>query len=232
MRAASEPRRKAVVLLSGGLDSCTAAAMAKAEGFDLYALTVAYGQRHAVELDAARRVAAALGVVRHVELQLDLSAFGGSAADRGRPGAEGPRDRRARHPVHLRARAQHGVPVARAGLGGGAWRVGHLHRRERRRLLRLPGLPAGVHRVVRADGRARDQGRRRRRAVPHPHAPHQPHEGRDHPPGPGSRRRLRAHQQLLRSRRWTAPRAATATAACSGPGDSRKRACSDPQEHP
>jgi 7-cyano-7-deazaguanine synthase len=67
------------VLLSGGLDSCTAAAIAKADGFELYALTIAYGQRHAVELDAARRVAAALGVVRHVELQLDLSAFGGSS---------------------------------------------------------------------------------------------------------------------------------------------------------
>ena len=79
MREASEPRRKAVVLLSGGLDSYTAAAIAKADGFDLYALTVAYGQRHAAELDAARRVAAALGVARHVELRLDLSAFGGSA---------------------------------------------------------------------------------------------------------------------------------------------------------
>ncbi|MFO7694260.1 MAG: 7-cyano-7-deazaguanine synthase QueC [Vicinamibacterales bacterium] len=79
MPAASEPRRKAVVLLSGGLDSSTAAAMAKADGFELYALTVAYGQRHAVELEAARRVAAALGVARHVEIQLDLSAFGGSS---------------------------------------------------------------------------------------------------------------------------------------------------------
>ena len=79
MPGACEAPRKAVVLLSGGLDSCTAAALAKAEGFELYALTVAYGQRHAAELDAARRVAAALGVVRHVELQLDLSAFGGSA---------------------------------------------------------------------------------------------------------------------------------------------------------
>jgi 7-cyano-7-deazaguanine synthase len=67
------------VLLSGGLDSCTAAAIAKAEGFELYALTVAYGQRHAIELDAARKVAAALGAVRHVELRLDLSAFGGSS---------------------------------------------------------------------------------------------------------------------------------------------------------
>jgi 7-cyano-7-deazaguanine synthase len=53
--------------------------MAKAEGFQLYALTVAYGQRHAAELAAARRVASALGVARHVELQLDLSAFGGSS---------------------------------------------------------------------------------------------------------------------------------------------------------
>jgi 7-cyano-7-deazaguanine synthase len=79
MPAASEAPRKAVVLLSGGLDSCTAAAIAKADGFELYALTVAYGQRHAVELEAARRVAAALGVARHVELQLDLSAFGGSS---------------------------------------------------------------------------------------------------------------------------------------------------------
>ena len=79
MHAASDAPRRAVVLLSGGLDSYTAAAVAKAEGFDLYALTVAYGQRHAVELEAARRVAAALGVACHVELKLDLSAFGGSS---------------------------------------------------------------------------------------------------------------------------------------------------------
>ena len=70
---------KAVVLLSGGLDSYTAAAMTKAEGYALFALTLAYGQRHGVEVDAARRVAQALGVVRHVELPLDLAAFGGSA---------------------------------------------------------------------------------------------------------------------------------------------------------
>ena len=68
-----------VVLLSGGLDSYTAAAMLKAEGFDLYALSVRYGQRHARELDAARRVAAALGVVRHLELSVDLAKIGGSA---------------------------------------------------------------------------------------------------------------------------------------------------------
>jgi 7-cyano-7-deazaguanine synthase len=70
---------KAVVLLSGGLDSATALAEARAEGFETYALTVLYGQRHAVELEAARRVARALGVARHVEQQIDLRAFGGSA---------------------------------------------------------------------------------------------------------------------------------------------------------
>ena len=70
---------RAVVLLSGGLDSATAAAMAKAEGWAIDALTVRYGQVHAVEIDAARRVARALGVDRHVELDIDLGAFGGSA---------------------------------------------------------------------------------------------------------------------------------------------------------
>jgi len=70
---------RAVVLLSGGLDSATAAAIGRSEGFDLYALTVAYGQRHRCEIESARAVARALGVVRHVGLQVDLSAFGGSA---------------------------------------------------------------------------------------------------------------------------------------------------------
>jgi 7-cyano-7-deazaguanine synthase len=71
--------RDAVVLLSGGLDSYTAAAIARAEGFRLFALTLRYGQRHAHELEAARAVAADLGVERHLELDVDLSAFGGSS---------------------------------------------------------------------------------------------------------------------------------------------------------
>lgn len=69
----------AVVLLSGGLDSYTAAAIARAEGFRLSALTIRYGQRHVRELEAARAVAAWLGVERHIELDVDLSAFGGSS---------------------------------------------------------------------------------------------------------------------------------------------------------
>lgn len=69
----------AIVLLSGGLDSATAAAIARAEGYELHALTVRYGQRHAREIEAARKVARSLGVARHVELDVDLSAFGGSS---------------------------------------------------------------------------------------------------------------------------------------------------------
>ena len=71
--------RRAVVLLSGGLDSYTAAAIAQAEGFALYALTVGYGQRHACELAAARRVGRALDVARHLEIEVDLAAIGGSS---------------------------------------------------------------------------------------------------------------------------------------------------------
>lgn len=69
----------AVVLLSGGLDSYTAAAIARAEGYRLFALTLRYGQRHVSEIDAARQVAASLGVRRHIELDVDLSVFGGSS---------------------------------------------------------------------------------------------------------------------------------------------------------
>ena len=70
---------KAVVLLSGGLDSYTAAAIARQQRFALYALTVSYGQRHAREVEAARAVARALGVEQHKEIALDLRAFGGSS---------------------------------------------------------------------------------------------------------------------------------------------------------
>ncbi len=69
----------AVVLLSGGLDSYTAGAIAKSDGFSLHALTIDYGQRHACEIASARLVAKSLGVDRHLELTVDLRAIGGSA---------------------------------------------------------------------------------------------------------------------------------------------------------
>jgi 7-cyano-7-deazaguanine synthase len=70
---------RAVVLLSGGLDSYTAAAIARAEGFELNALTIRYGQRHVREIESARAVAGALHVARHLELPIDLRAIGGSS---------------------------------------------------------------------------------------------------------------------------------------------------------
>lgn len=73
------PRPRALVLLSGGLDSATCLAIARAEGFDPYALSVEYGQRHAAELAAAQRVAQALGAVAHRVAHVDLGQFGGSA---------------------------------------------------------------------------------------------------------------------------------------------------------
>ncbi len=75
----AELRQRAVVLLSGGLDSATVLAMARAEGFDAYALSFSYGQRHVWELECARRVAAALGAKEHRTAEIDLRAFGGSA---------------------------------------------------------------------------------------------------------------------------------------------------------
>jgi 7-cyano-7-deazaguanine synthase len=71
--------KRAVVLLSGGLDSYTAAAIAKAERLTLFALTIHYGQRHMREVECARAVARALGIERHLELDIDLRAIGGSS---------------------------------------------------------------------------------------------------------------------------------------------------------
>lgn len=73
------PRKKAVCLLSGGLDSSTCLALAHREGYACYALSFDYGQRHKIELEAAARVAAAIGVERHMVAKIGLDAFGGSA---------------------------------------------------------------------------------------------------------------------------------------------------------
>jgi 7-cyano-7-deazaguanine synthase len=79
MAEATSNKRKAVVLLSGGLDSTTVLAIARHEGYDVYALTFRYGQRHEVEIEAARRICESFGVAEHVVAEIDLRAFGGSA---------------------------------------------------------------------------------------------------------------------------------------------------------
>ena len=73
------PGPRTVVLLSGGLDSSTTLAVARADGFTPYALSLRYGQRHAIEIESARRIAQHLGAARHVVLDIDLRVFGGSA---------------------------------------------------------------------------------------------------------------------------------------------------------
>src|SRR5919201_6238232 len=83
------PVKRAVVLLSGGLDSATALAIARAEGFQPHALSFRYGQRHEAELEAARLVAGRLGAAQHVVLEIDLRAFGGSALTDDIPVPEG-----------------------------------------------------------------------------------------------------------------------------------------------
>jgi len=76
---ASNPSRKAVILVSGGMDSAVTIAMAREQGFDVYALSVAYGQRHSSELEASERVARMLGAVTHKTVHVDLRSIGGSA---------------------------------------------------------------------------------------------------------------------------------------------------------
>ena len=71
--------KRALVLLSGGIDSTTTMAIARSEGYDIYCLTFRYGQRHAAELQAAERIAKAMGARRHLVLSIDLAMIGGSA---------------------------------------------------------------------------------------------------------------------------------------------------------
>jgi len=97
----AEQAKKAVVLLSGGLDSATVAAEASRAGFDVHALTVLYGQRHLVERDAAQRVAQALGIRHQIEQFIDLRAFGASAltADIEVPKGRDPQEHREEIPI-------------------------------------------------------------------------------------------------------------------------------------
>jgi len=71
--------KRAVVLLSGGLDSSTALAVARSQGYDLFAMSFRYGQRHSLEIESARKMAGAIGVKKHIEIDVDLRAIGGSA---------------------------------------------------------------------------------------------------------------------------------------------------------
>ncbi len=166
--------RKAVVLLSGGLDSTTVLAIAQQQGYEAYALSFDYGQHHRIELEAATRIAEK-AAVNHVVAKIDLRVFGGLRPHRQhrRPQAPLPRRHEHRRPHHLRPRPQHHLPLLRPRLGRGPRRQRHLHRRQRPRLQRLPRLPPRVHRRLRTHGKPRHQSRhRRRRPLQDPHPAH------------------------------------------------------------
>ena len=193
----------AVVLLSGGLDSYTAAAVARRDGFDLHALSIRYGQRHAQELQAARRVAAALGVRQHLEIDVDLSRMGGSAltADIAVP-KDAPIDPAVIPVTYVPARNTVFLSLA-LGWAEVVGAARPRHRRECPRLLRLSGLPARVHPRLRGTRAGCDQGGRRGTGVHRACAAHRAVEGRDRTPGRVARTRLRPHPQLLRpAARW------------------------------
>ena len=175
--------RPAVVLLSGGLDSATVLAIARADGFTPFALSFRYGQRHSVELEAAGRVAAALGAERHVVADIDLRVFGGSALtdDIPVPHHDSAEDLGSDIPVtYVPARNTVFLSFALAWaetLGSSDVFIGV----NALDYSRLPRLPAGVHPGLRADGQPGDQGGSRGPSVTaHPHPADRAHEGADH----------------------------------------------------
>ena len=175
----------AVVLLSGGLDSATTLALATQQGFACHALSFSYGQRHVVELEAARRVASSLGVVEHRTMGINLAGIGGSALtddtiavpeapSEGIPVTYVP----ARNTIFL-AMALGWAEV----LGARDIFIGV----NARRLFRLSRLPAGVHSRLRRDGQPCDQGGGRGLAIHHSHSADRLFQSGNHQRGSGGR---------------------------------------------
>ena len=176
--------RPAVVLLSGGLDSATCLAIARADGFAPIALSFRYGQRHDLEVESARILAEKAGV-EQVVCEIDLRTFGGSAltADIDVPKHD-----------HVDEVTSTSIPItyvparntiflayalALAEVRGG---IGHLHRGQRGRLQRLPGLPARVRGRLRSPGQPGDpSGARGWVAHDHPRPARRDDQGRHHP---------------------------------------------------
>ncbi len=211
---------RAVVLLSGGLDSYTAAAIAKADGFVLNALTIHYGQRHAREVQSARQVALALGVEQHKELTVDLRPIGGSSLT---SEIDVPRDRDlnatdipstyvpARNTIFLSLALGWAEVIGARDLVVGV------------NALDYSGYPDCRPEFVRAFEALAERchsRRRRRRALPHPHAAHPAVESRHHSSRHCAWAGLRPDAQLLRSGALRTP-VRTLRQLCS----SRERLC-------
>ena len=219
--------KKAVCLLSGGLDSSTCLALARREGYACYALSFDYGQRHKVELEAAARVAAAFGAERHLVAKIGLDAFGGSAltADIAVPKARSA------------AEMSHGIPITYVPARNTIFLSFALAWAE---VLESADIFIGVNALdysgypdcrpeyieaYRANGQPGNESRRgRAHAAQNPHAAAPLQQGADRHPGARAWRAFRADSQLLRSRRRTDARAASAMPACCGARASRRRA--------
>ena len=215
-----------MILLSGGLDSATAAAIARQQGFALYALSVDYGQRHRFELEAARRVAQALGVARHVVLSVDLAQFGGSALT---DAIDVPKDRPAdemahgipvtyvpaRNTVLLSLALAYAEVVGAADIFLGVNAIDYSGYPDCR-----PEFIAAFAAMANLATKAGVEGRLK-------FTIHTPlialDQGRDHPPRRGAGRRLRPDALLLRSRPGRREVAAAATPACCGARVSPRR---------
>ena len=195
--------KKAVVLVSGGLDSTTCLAIAKREGFEVFALSFDYGQRHRAEIKAAEMVAKAFGAKKHLVLNVPLGAIGGSALT---AGIEVPKDvpvedMQAQIPVTYVPAQKHGFPLPCPRMGRDAKCGGYLYRRKRPGLLRLSRLPAGIHRIFRKNGKPGPEGMcRRPHAHSHSYPPYRYDQGADHKNGGGTGGRLLDDPFLLRSR--------------------------------
>ena len=136
---------KAVVLLSGGLDSATTLAIAKQSGFSLYALTFRYGQRHQCEVEGARKVARSIGVAEHKVIPIDMGGIGGSAltdltmeVPKDREGLGQPR----RDTADIRSGAEYDIFELCAGVGGGARGIRYFSRGKRDGFQRVSRLQA------------------------------------------------------------------------------------------
>ena len=142
--------KRAVVLLSGGLDSATTLAICRAEGFETYALSFVTDSDTSIEMRPPPDRGGSLGAREHRIAEIDLRVFGGSALtdEIAVPKARSEAEMKARHSDHLRSGTEHDLSFLRAGLGGSARSAGYFHRRECDRLQRLSRLPAGIHRGV------------------------------------------------------------------------------------
>ncbi len=218
--------RPAVVLLSGGLDSATALAIAQERGLR-GATPCRSATGNATRRTRGRRTCRAAARRREARGRRHrpprVRRVGAHRRHRG-PKARLRRRAGRRHPDHLRAGPQHHLPVVRPRLGRGARRVRHLHRRQRARLHRLPRLPARVHRGLRDDGRTSPPRPAWRAHALTIHTPaHRPDQGRDHQPGTRRSASTTALTAAATTPHQMASPAATATRASSAPRASRGR---------